>query len=57
MYEYKNPMYEPRIHDFGDSYHLPDVKTDDETESLLVRVKKIINATVKHNNALLKVII
>ena len=41
MYEYKNPMYEPRIHDFGDSYHLPDVKTDDETESLLVRVKKI----------------
>ena len=41
MYEYSNPIYEPRIHDFGDSYHMPDVKTDEETESLLYRVKKI----------------
>ena len=41
MYEYSNPIYEPRIHDFGDSYHEPDIKTDSETESLLYRVKKI----------------
>lgn len=41
VYEYSNPIYEPRIHDFGDSYHMPDVITDEETESLLYRVKKI----------------
>lgn len=41
MYEYSNPLYEPRIHDFGDSYHEEDFKSDDQTESLLVRVKKI----------------
>lgn len=40
MYEYKNPSFIPRIHDFGDDYHLPDV--DEDNEALpMVQVKKI----------------
>lgn len=40
MYSYTNPMYEPRIQDFGDDYHLPD---QDESigQSILAQVKKI----------------
>jgi hypothetical protein len=39
MNEYINPIYRPRLHDFGDDYHLPDVETD---ESLpMTKVKKI----------------
>lgn len=40
MYEYKNPSFIPRIHDFGDDYHLPDV--DEDNGALpMVQVKKI----------------
>lgn len=40
MYEYKNPSFIPRIHDFGDDYHLPDV--DEDNKALpMVQVKKI----------------
>ena len=39
MNEYVNPIYRPRIHDFGDEYHLPDVDTDDGLP--MTKVKKI----------------
>lgn len=40
MNEYQNPMYEPRIHDFGDDYHQPDVTLDLDNTSMAA-VKKI----------------
>ena len=40
MNEYKNPLYIPRIHDFGDDYHLPDVD-EDINQLPMTKVKKI----------------
>lgn len=40
MNEYSNPIYEPKIHDFGDDYHLPDVDLGDESIPM-TKVKKI----------------
>jgi hypothetical protein len=39
MNEYVNQIYRPRIHDFGDEYHLHDVDTDDGLP--MTKVKKI----------------
>ena len=39
-YTYTNSMYEPRVRDFGDDYHLPDPEELVES-SLLAQVKKI----------------
>ena len=40
MNVYKNPEYIPRVHDFGDDYHLPDV--DEDIDQLpMTKVKKI----------------
>ncbi len=39
MYEYKNPSFIPRIHDFGDDYHLPDAVENSSVP--MVQVKKI----------------
>lgn len=38
--KYKNEAYEPRVHDFGDAYHLPDDCIDDN-DSVLSKVKMI----------------
>jgi len=40
MNEYSNQLYEPKIHDFGDDYHLPDVDLGDD-DIPMTKVKKI----------------
>ena len=40
MNEYKNPSFIPRIHDFGDDYHRPDVDEDNDIVPM-AQVKKI----------------
>lgn len=38
--KYKNSAFEPKVHDFGDSYHLPDAY-DEENDSIIAKVKMI----------------